>query len=80
MAGKRTAPRGAQRIADAPLESDVWIYRGVALALGIVAGLAVLGAILLAIATSRDTPQILIALGSASIGALAGLLAPTPRA
>ena len=63
-----------------PLESDRLIYRIVVSALGIVVVLSVLGAIILTFRHTGDTkiPETLTALGSASIGALAGLLAPSP--
>jgi hypothetical protein len=57
--------------------SEVWVYRIVVIALGLVALAAVIGAIVLA-AGDKDIPQILLALGSAAVGALAGLLAPSP--
>jgi hypothetical protein len=60
-----------------PLRSDVWVYRIVVGALAGVAVSAVLGAIALAF-IAVEAPEILIALGSAAIGALAGLLAPAP--
>ena len=60
-----------------PLQSDVWIYRIVvgALALAILGSVA--GAIVLAL-QDRAIPEVLLAIGSASVGALAGLLAPSP--
>ncbi|NUN94320.1 MAG: hypothetical protein HUU04_11150 [Verrucomicrobiae bacterium] len=61
----------------APLRSDAWIYRIVVSALGLVALLAVGGAALLAY-TGKSAPEGLIAIGSAAVGALAGLLAPSP--
>jgi hypothetical protein len=60
-----------------PLESDVWIYRGVVAALGFTVLIATFGAIYLA-ARSVDVPEVIVALGSAAVGALAGLLAPSP--
>jgi hypothetical protein len=66
------------------LIGDRWIYRIVVLALGIVAIIAILGAILLSVKTPSGTtiqiPDVLTALGAAAIGALAGLLAPSPTA
>ena len=62
----------------APLQTDEWIYRIVVLALGVVAVLGVVGAILLSL-MGAGIPEVLLALGSASVGALAGLLAPPPR-
>ena len=62
--------------------SDRWTYRIVVLSLGIVCIAAIGGAIYLsAIAPAGGTPNIpdvLTALGAAAIGALAGLLAPSP--
>ena len=60
----------------APLQSDVWIYRGVVAFLGTVIVIAIIGAIILA-ANGLTIPDVLTALGSAAVGALAGLLAPT---
>jgi len=56
---------------------DKLIYRMVVFALTIVVLIAAVGAILLSWNT-KAMPESLIALGSASIGALAGLLAPSP--
>ena len=61
-----------------PLESDVWIYRMVVGALGLVVLSAIIGAIVLTAMKATPIPEILIAIGSASVGALAGLLAPSP--
>jgi hypothetical protein len=61
----------------APLQSDVWIYRMVVGALGLVVLIAIIGTIRLA-NTPSGVPDALISLGSAAVGALAGLLAPSP--
>ena len=61
----------------APLQSDAWIYRIVVISLGAAVLLAILGAFVLA-ALGKTIPDILTALGSAAVGALAGLLAPSP--
>jgi hypothetical protein len=61
-----------------PLDQDVWIYRIVVSVLGIAVILSALGAIIL-VFVDKQTPEVLIALGSASVGALAGLLAPSPK-
>ena len=68
-----------KRAVAGPLTWDVWIYRMVVLALGLTVLLALIGAVVLAI-LGKTTPEILIALGSAAVGALAGLLAPSPSA
>jgi len=58
-------------------EKDVWIFRLVVLSLGLCMLASLVGAIVLA-AKGTDTPEILVALGSAAVGGLAGLLAPSP--
>ena len=71
--------RPAETIADlaAPLEYDLWIYRIVVGALSLVAVVSILGAIVVAVATTdTQVPDAVVALGSAAVGALAGLLAP----
>lgn len=60
-----------------PLQSDVWIYRMVVAALGLVVLISIIGAIYLA-NTASGVPDAIISLGSAAVGALAGLLAPSP--
>ena len=60
------------------LESDPWVYRIVVTFLGLAVLLTVLGAIALAFRGGAEIPAVLTALGSASVGALAGLLAPSP--
>ena len=61
----------------APLQSDVWIYRMVVGALGLAVLLGIIGAIVLP-GMGKDIPEAIIALGSAAVGVLAGLLAPSP--
>jgi hypothetical protein len=60
-----------------PLDSDVWIYRLVVGALALAVLITVVGAILLAM-QGRAVPDVLLAIGSGAVGALAGLLAPSP--
>lgn len=60
-----------------PLQSDVWIYRLVVGALALAILITVVGAILLAM-QGRTVPDVLLAIGSGAVGALAGLLAPSP--
>ena len=60
-----------------PLKTDKWIYRIVVIALGGTVLTGAIGAIILA-AAGQTVPEILLALGSAAVGALAGLLAPSP--
>ena len=65
------------KIPSRPLESDVWIYRMVVAALGLAVLGAMIGFILLA-SDNKEVPAGLVALGSAAVGALGGLLAPSP--
>jgi hypothetical protein len=61
-----------------PLQSDRWIFRLVVAFLGIAVLLTIIGGFYLSIKTAATIPEGLIALGSAAVGALAGLLAPSP--
>jgi hypothetical protein len=61
-----------------PLNGDVWVYRMVVGFLGGVVTIVAVGLIVLSFVESKSTPEGLIALGSAAVGALAGLLAPAP--
>ena len=63
--------------ASTPLDTDPIIYRMVVGSLGGVLIVVAVGLIVLAW-VKADIPQGLIALGSAAVGALAGLLAPSP--
>ena len=68
-----------EAVAQTPLLTDNWIYRLVVGFLGGVAILVVLGLVGKTLfAPQGDVPDGLIALGSAAVGALAGLLAPSP--
>jgi hypothetical protein len=55
-----------------------WIFRLVVAFLGIAVLLTIIGGFYLSIKTAVTIPEGLIALGSAAVGALAGLLAPSP--
>ncbi len=68
-----------------PLDTDVWIYRMVVIFLGVVVLATVFGGIYIAAFVSTagtpvTIPEAIVAIGSASVGALAGLLAPSPTA
>jgi hypothetical protein len=58
-------------------ERDILLFRIVVIALGLCVLSSLVGAIILAV-NGLDTPELLVALGSAAIGGLAGLLAPSP--
>jgi hypothetical protein len=66
-----------------PLTADVWIYRIIVLALGLTILSIIIGVIVLIgtgqIQDDKGVPTILTAIGSAAIGAVAGLLAPPPK-
>lgn len=56
---------------------DIVLYRIAVIVLGSLSLLAALGSIGL-VATGKTTPEVLVALGSAAVGALVGLFAPSP--
>lgn len=66
-----------------PLQTDVWIYRIVVVTLGLIVLATVCGGIYISVIAKGDaTVQLsegIVAIGSAAVGALAGLLAPGPR-
>jgi hypothetical protein len=62
----------------APPDQDVWLYRLVVALLGAVALASIVGAIMLSFA-DRNVPDFVVALASAAVGGLAGLLAPSPK-
>jgi len=64
--------------ATSPLQTDTTIYRLVVVALSLTILLSVGGALYLEI-MGKTTPQMLTALSGTAIGALAGLLAPSPN-
>ena len=61
-----------------PLESDLWIYRIVVgtLAFSILA--VIVASTVIVLVQDSDVPDVLVAIGTGAIGALAGLLAPVP--
>lgn len=61
-----------------PLQTDNWIYRIVVIALGLVILVTILGQIVLMATSGKFLTEGIIALASAAVGALAGLLAPSP--
>ena len=65
-----------------PLSTDVWIYRAVVVILGLAVVGTVFGGLALVAVGHADTnmrlPDAIVAIGSAAVGALAGLLAPSP--
>ena len=59
------------------LQNDMWLYRVVVVALALTAVASFVGTIVLAM-SGQSTPEAIVVLGSAAIGGLAGLLAPSP--
>ena len=59
------------------LHNDLWLYRIVIAVPGLTVMVSVVGAIALTL-SGQSTPEVIVALGSAAIGGLAGLLAPSP--
>jgi hypothetical protein len=74
----------ALAIQGTPLTTDVWIYRAVVVILGLAALGTVFGGLALVAIGQGDPdtklPDAIVAIGSAAVGALAGLLAPSPVA
>ncbi len=62
-----------------PLQTDKWIYRLIVIILGLTLLFTVIGGFgLILTGATKPIPEGLIAIGSAAVGALAGLLAPSP--
>ncbi|AKF87416.1 hypothetical protein MFUL124B02_42510 [Myxococcus fulvus 124B02] len=77
---KQAPQEMARSITESPLATDRWIYRLVVIFLGIVALTSLLGGVVLTyFEPEQSMPQMLVALGSTAVGALAGLLVPSPR-
>lgn len=60
-----------------PLQTDVWIYRGVIVVLGATIVMTVAGAVLLSF-YERTIPEGVFVMAGTCAGAMAGLLAPSP--
>lgn len=61
------------------LQKDVWVYRIVVIALGLAVLISLVGALVLALYGKGQSSEAIVAIGSAAVGAMAGLLAPSPR-
>ncbi|MFQ5572280.1 MAG: hypothetical protein ACE5G0_21600 [Rhodothermales bacterium] len=71
-------PAGALEALAVPAHiPDTFVYRITVGSLGAAVLVTLIGAIVL-VALGKETPEILVAIGSAAVGALAGLLAPSP--
>lgn len=80
---KKDPVKAIEQYSQSPLLTDKWVYRIVVLALGLTVISIIIGVIILIgigkIGEDKSVPTILTAIGSAAIGALAGLLAPSPK-
>ncbi len=74
---KQNPVAALQNLSAPVLQTDAWIYRIVVAALGLGMLVTVVAACALA-AYDKKMPDGIIAIGSAAVGALAGLLAPSP--
>ncbi|HYG49569.1 MAG TPA: hypothetical protein VD905_01650 [Flavobacteriales bacterium] len=81
---KNNPVEAIQRFEQGALSKDVWVYRIVVASLGMAILFIALGVMVLigtgAIEDDKSVPTLLTAIGSGAIGALAGLLAPQPKA
>jgi hypothetical protein len=76
---RKLATETTKNLPPPPMVRESGIYYIVVSSLGFVAIAAMLGAIYLSTtSTTAQIPDVLTALGSAAIGALAGVLAPSP--
>ena len=69
---------GAIKSIPVPLASDVWLYRIIVATVGLVLLISVAGIIALSL-EGKAPPDVLVALVSAALGGLIGLLTPTPQ-
>jgi len=80
---KQDPVKAIQQYQQSPLLTDKWVYRIVVLALSLTIISIIIGVVILIgtgkIIDDKGVPTILTAIGSAAIGALAGLLAPPPK-
>jgi hypothetical protein len=82
---KENPSAALEKYALSPLSYDRWIYRAVVVVLSLCGLMTVIGVLVVwglnwgNPPSTFKVPEVLVALGSASIGALAGLLAPSPK-
>ncbi len=75
----RDDPVGTLRALAKPLEEDKWVYRIVVAVLGLTILFVVSGVFVLKVVDNQTgIPDALVAIGSAAVAALAGLLTPFP--
>ncbi len=74
---KEIAPKAEKAVDKPGYWSDRWFYYIVVSVLGIIAIVAAVSSVVLVLG-DRTTPEVLVAMGAAAIGALAGIFAPSP--
>jgi hypothetical protein len=67
----------AKKTAPGPF-NDRWIYRIVVIVLSAIVIIVAIGGVVMASNHTGPVPEAVVALGSAAIGALVGILAPSP--
>ena len=75
---KENPAQAIASIAATPLQTDKLIYRIVVISLGLSVLISIIGILIMSY-NSKLIPEGVVALGSAAVGALAGLLAPSPK-
>lgn len=73
----KAAAARAEKVTTPEYLKDRLIYRIALVVLGLLALIAAIGSIIL-VFVDKTTPEVLVALGSAGVGALVGLFAPSP--
>ncbi len=75
---QETAPRAVEKADQTIYKRDKLIYR---IAIGVLGSLALVAAIgsIVLVLDEKETPEVLVALGSAAVGALVGLFATPPQ-
>jgi hypothetical protein len=77
MSAQVIKPVPAQPSERRAFEGDVWIYRIVVLTLSLAVLVSLTAGIILTL-NEKGTPDAVIVIGSAAVGVMAGLLAPSP--
>lgn len=75
---KENPAQAIANVAATPLQTDKFIYRTVVISLGLTVLISIIGTLIMAY-NAKLIPEGVVALGSAAVGALAGLLAPSPK-
>jgi hypothetical protein len=78
MATEAMRQAAPEQVAPEQFPSDPWIYRSIVGILGLISLMVVIGALVLMMSSGKDIPQGILALGSAAVGGLVGVLVPSP--